>query len=216
MADNKDKYVIAVDLGTSGPKSALVSTRGEVIDDAFVENSLQLLPDGGAEQDPEEWWQSILTTIKTILAKKTVPAEDIIAICCSTQWSGTVAVDQEGNHLMNALIWLDSRGSRYVKKMSGGIIKIEGYGITKLQRWLRLTGGAPSHSGKDSIAHILYIKNELPHIYQQTYKFLEPKDYINLRLTGRFAASFDSITLHWVTDNRDIHNITYDDTLIKM
>jgi xylulokinase len=216
MPENNDKYILAIDLGTSGPKTAIVSTRGEVMDSAFVENRLQLLPDGGAEQDPEEWWQSILSGFKTLLAKKTVPAEDIVSICCSAQWSGTVAVDKDGQHLMNALIWLDSRGSRYVKKISGGIIKIEGYGITKLQRWLRLTGGAPSHSGKDPIAHILYIKHELPDVYRRTYKFLEPKDYINMRLTGRFAASFDSITLHWVTDNRDIHNIGYDDGLIRM
>jgi len=216
MPDAREKYILAIDLGTSGPKSAIVSTKGEVIDYAFVENRIQLLADGGAEQDPEEWWQTILTAFKVILSKNLVPKEDIIAICCSTQWSGTVAVGKDGRHLMNAMIWLDSRGSRYVKDISDGFIKIEGYGITKLQRWLRLTGGAPSHSGKDSLAHILYIKNELPHIYEKTYKFLEPKDYINLRLTGRFAASYDSITLHWVTDNRDIHDIGYDDTLIRM
>ncbi len=214
--DKNHPYILAIDLGTSGPKTAIVSTRGEVIDSAFVENRLHLLPDGGAEQDPEEWWQSILSGLKSLLAKKTVPAENIIAISCSTQWSGTVAVDKNGSHLMNALIWLDSRGSRYIKQISNGLIKIEGYGISKLLRWLRLTGGAPSHSGKDPIAHILYIKYEHPEIYQKTYKFLEPKDYINLRLTGRFAASFDSITLHWVTDNRDIHHIHYDDGLIGM
>jgi len=216
MSNNKEKYILAIDLGTSGPKSALVSTAGKVIDYAFVENTLDLMPDGGAEQDPEEWWGSILETFKIILNKKLVPADDIIAVSCSTQWSGTVAVDKDGIHLGNALIWLDSRGSQYVKEISDGPIKLEGYGISKIARWLRLTGGAPSLSGKDSIAHILYIKNQQPEIYHNTYKFLEPKDYINLRLTGKFAASFDSITLHWVTDNRDINNITYDDRLIRM
>src|SRR5262249_29277498 len=49
-----------------------------------------------------------------------------------------------------------------------------------------------------------------------TYKFLEPKDYLNLRLTGRFAASYDSITLHWLTDNRDIRRIAYDDRLLAL
>jgi len=79
-----------------------------------------------------------------------------------------------------------------------------------------LTGGIPAHSGKDSIAHILYIKNKFPEIYKKTYKFLEPKDYINLRFAGKFAASFDSIALHWVTDNRDISNVVYDDRFLKM
>jgi xylulokinase len=216
IPQQREKYILAVDLGSSGPKSALINTRGEVVDYAFVENTMHLLPDGGAEQDPEEWWQSILETFKILLNKKQVPAEDIIAVSCSTQWSGTVAVDENGRHLANALIWLDSRGSRYVKEITDGLIKIEGYGITKIVRWLRLTGGAPSHSGKDSLAHILYLKNQRPDIYHRAYKFLEPKDYINLRLTGKFAASFDSITLHWVTDNRDINHITYDGRLIRM
>ena len=210
------KYILTVDLGTSGPKSALVSTTGEVVDYEFMENQVILLPNGGAEQSPKEWWQTIVHTAQKVLAKKLVPVDDIVAICCSTQWSGTVAVDKDGNPLMNAIIWLDSRGSRQVRRISGGLVKVEGYGILKLQRWLKLTGGIPSHSGKDPIAHILFIKDEYPDIYKQTYKFLEPKDYINFKLTGKMAASFDSIALHWLTDNRDLSRVDYDDRLLRM
>lgn len=216
MKQERQKYILAVDLGTSGPKSALVSTRGEIIDHAFVPNDVRLLPGGGAEQDPGQWWNSIMETFRMLLSRRQVPPEDIVGVNCSSQWSGTVAVDRGGAPLMNAVIWLDSRGSPYIKEITGGPVRIEGYGVIKLQRWVRLTGGAPSHSGKDSIAHILYIKNRHPEIYQRTYKFLEPKDYINFRLTGRIAASVDSITLHWVTDNRDIHHIRYDDKLVAM
>ena len=74
----------------------------------------------------------------------------------------------------------------------------------------------PGNSGKDPIAHILYLKHIHPEIYQRTYKFLEPIDYIGLRLTGNFAASFNSITLNWLTDNRDIENVAYHDGLIKL
>ena len=109
-----DKYILAVDLGTSGPKSALVSTRGEVIDYAFESIDLFILPDGGAEQDPDQWWRAIINTAKRILDKKWVAAEDIVCVSCTTQWSGTVAVDRYGNALANAIIWMDTRGSRYV------------------------------------------------------------------------------------------------------
>ncbi len=112
---------------------------------------------------------------------------------------------------------MDARGAVYMlKKLPRGLLVLERYGISKLNKWLRLTGGVPLRSGKDPIAHILYIKNVLPQIYRNTYKFLEPKDFLNLRLTGRFFASNESITLHWVTDNRDIHRICYHDGLIKM
>ncbi len=220
MATEAEKYILAVDLGTSGPKSALVSTRGRIVADAFVENDLYLIEGGGAEQDPEQWWQSILETFRTLLARRLVPPADIVAVCITSQWSGTVAVDRRGHHLTNAMVWLDSRGSPYIDEITGGwfggLFRIQGYSPGKLLQWIRLTGGAPSHSGKDSLAHILYIKHRLPEIYRQTYKFLEPKDYINQRLTGIFACSGDSITLHWVTDNRDINRIRYDDRLIRL
>jgi len=213
---DRHKYILAIDLGTSGSKVALVSTGGKVIDYGFKETPVLLLPNGGAEQRPDDWWSAIKATTRDLLAKRSVPVEDIVAVSCTTQWSGTVAVDKDGNHLMNAIIWMDSRGAPYLKRIIGGRVKVQGYGIWKLLTWLRLTGGVPGQAGKDPIAHILFIKNEFPEIYNETYKFLEPKDYLNMRLTGRFAASYGSIALHWLTDNRDISNVVYDDRLIKM
>ena len=215
MSTSNKKYILAIDLGTSGPKVALVSTGGDVVDHEFQETPILLFPNGGAEQRPDDWWNAIIKASKRVLGKGLVPLDDVVAVCCTSQWSGTVAVDRAGAPLMNAIIWMDSRGAPHVKRISGGRVEIEGYGPLKLLTWLRLTGGIPAHSGKDSIAHILYIKHESPEIYRQTYKFLEPKDYINLRLTGKFAASFDSIALHWVTDNRDLSNVVYNDKLIR-
>jgi len=210
------KYVLAIDLGTSGPKVALVSVFGDILDHEFEETDTTFLPDGGVEEDPDDWWNAIVKATKRLLSRTYVPTDDIIAICCTSQWSGTVAVDKNGNHLMNAITWMDSRGVKHVKKITNGLIKIEGYGITKLYKWLKLTGGIPLRSGKDSIAHILFIKKVFPEIYKNTFKFLEPKDFLNLKLTGKFYASNESITLHWVTDNRDINHICYHDDLIKM
>jgi len=210
------KYVLAIDLGTSGPKVALVSVWGDILDHEFEKTDTIFLPDGGVEENPDDWWNAIVKATTRLLSKIRIPTDDIIAICCTSQWSGTVAVDKKGNHLMNAITWMDSRGATHVKKITNGLIKIEGYGILKLYKWLKLTGGIPLRSGKDSIAHILFIKKAFPEIYKNTFKFLEPKDFLNLKLTGKFYASNESITLHWVTDNRDINNICYHDDLIKM
>ena len=54
-----DKFVLAIDLGTSGPKVALFSTLGEMLGSEFEEVRLILLEDGGAEQSPTEWWEAI-------------------------------------------------------------------------------------------------------------------------------------------------------------
>lgn len=216
MEPESTEYVLAIDLGTGGPKVGLATTRGELVAYEFEPNGYRLIPGGGAEQAPDEWWAAIVTATHRLLERRITPVEKIIAIGCTAQWSGTVAVDRAGKPLMDAIIWLDSRGGRYVADLVGGFPSIEGYNLAKMLNWTRLGGSPPSLSGKDSLAHILFIKHELPEIYRQTYKFLEPKDYLNLRLTGEFAATYDSITLHFLANNRNIHNVHYEPRLFKL
>jgi xylulokinase len=216
MPGQQHNHVLAIDLGTSGPKVALVNSAGEVLGWEFEPCPLYLLPAGGAEQDPDEWWAAIRTAARRLLDRNVASTSSISALSCTGQWSGTVAVDKDGAPLMRAVIWMDTRGAPYVRRITGGGPQIQGYSPLKLLRWLRITGGVPTHAGKDPIAHILFIKAEHPEIYRTTYKFLEPKDYLNLRLTGCYAASYDSVALHWLTDNRDIRRVVYDPGLIRL
>ena len=211
----KTAYILAVDLGTSGCKSALISISGQVIAWEFQEVPLQVLPNGGAEQNPQDWWQAFLSTSKKLIEKGLVPLEEIIAVCCSTQGEGTVAVDRDGNALMNCILWMDMRGAAHLKKVTQGLLNVSGYDPLKLVRWIRLTGGAPSLTGKDPAAHMLFIREIYPEVYQKTYKFLNVLDYMNMRLTGRFVATPDSILTSWVTDNRDSAHVVYDQGLLS-
>jgi xylulokinase len=102
-----------------------------------------------------------------------------------------------------------------LRKQLNGWINIDGAGISNVLRFVRLTGGMPSMTGKDPAAHMLFIRDTLPDVYARTYKFLNVLDYMNLRLTGEFVASFDSIVTSWVTDNRNPDSIQYNDSLIR-
>ncbi|MFX1582043.1 MAG: FGGY-family carbohydrate kinase [Promethearchaeota archaeon] len=214
-SSSKDKFILAIDHGTSAMKPAIVSTRGEIIGSTCENTPLYLHPGGGAEQNPEEWWQAFLIAAKNLINQELVPPENIMAICNTSQWSGTVPVDSNGQHLMNAIIWMDSRGAPYVRETLKGILNIQGYSLSNLLRWLRKTAGIPTKSGKDPIAHILYIQHELPDIFDQAAFFLEPTDYINLRLSGEVASSPSTMMLHWITNTRDINHPYYDKWLIK-
>ncbi|HEX8818609.1 MAG TPA: FGGY-family carbohydrate kinase [Archangium sp.] len=208
--------ILAIDLGTSAVKLAVITTRGRILGSEVEPQKLDLLPDGGAEQDPEAWWSAIVRATRRMLDKGIVSASDIIGVNISSQWAGTVPVDEAGKPLRRALTWMDSRGERHVRRVAHGLMPIEGYGAAKLLSWVRLTGGAPTLSGKDSLGHILYLQSEHPDLYRDTYKFLEPKDWLNFRLCGRMASSYDTITVHWVTDNRDLSRVRYDERLLKM
>lgn len=212
---NNEKLILAVDLGTSGMKVALIAINGNVIDWEREEIKTMITPDGGTEQSPNDWWQTFLSTTGKLL-KRTPLNKKVIAICCSTQGEGTIPVDKDGNALSNAILWMDMRGKSNLQKQLGGLINIEGIDLLKIIRFIRLTGGMPSPTGKDPASHTLFIRDTQPDIYENTFKFLNVLDYMNLRLTGEFVASYDSIVTSWVTDNRDPKNIKYDDSLIRI
>ena len=207
--------ILAVDLGTSGMKVALITVSGRVLGWESEPVRLIITPDGGAEQSPEDWWQAFLSAAGRLLKQEQSAAAEVIAVCCSTQGEGTVAVDQSGTALGNAILWMDMRGAPHLRKQLHGWINIDGADVLKILRFVRLTGGMPSMTGKDPAAHMLLIRDTMPETYARTYKFLNVLDYLNLRLTGEFVATFDSILTSWVTDNRNPDAIDYDDSLIR-
>ncbi len=216
QATTASHHVLAVDLGTGGPKVALVSTAGTVVASTQSSTELLLLPGGGAEQDPEAWWTEIVRGARTVLAESAVDASSVVAVSVSTQWMGTVPVGANGRHLANAIIWMDSRGAPYSQRIAGGGLEVPGtgYNARRLQRWLSITGGVPSRTGKDPVGHIAYLRNERPEIYEAATCFLEPMDYLNLRLTGIAAASWDTVVGYWCTDNRDLRDVRYVEQLV--
>src|SRR4051812_4934889 len=100
-----DPLMIAIDLGTSGPKIALVSLEGTILSSVTKPVSLIMTEDGGVEQDPDEWWKVIKDGLAEVLKKAPECAERVLSISCTAQWSGTVAVDENGRPLQNAMIW---------------------------------------------------------------------------------------------------------------
>jgi xylulokinase len=208
--------VLTIDLGTSGPKVALFTLNGDFIDGEFTPVTLHHFPGGGVEQSPTDWWDGIIACSQRLFARTPALVDDIGAVAVTSQWSGTVPVDRDGEPLHDAIIWMDARGADVTREKVGGRIRVQGYDPRKLRTWISRTGGAPALSGKDSISHIWWLQRELPDVARATWKYLEPKDWLNLKLAGECVATHDSIVLHWVTDNRDPRNIRYDADLLEM
>lgn len=212
-----DRHVLAVDLGTSGCKVAVVSLTGRVQSFAFAPVPTHSVGALGAEQDPEDWWQALMLASARALAAAPVPREQIEAMACSCQGEGTVAVAEDGTPLARAMLWMDMRGRDAVRNLVGGVLpRIAGYDPLKLWRWIRLTGGAPALSGKDPAGHIAYLREARPELFERAHKFLNVLDYMNFRLTGRYVATVDSALTTWVTDNRRLDAIRYDADLLAI
>ncbi len=208
------EHILTIDLGTSGPKVAYFTTKGHFVAGEFEPVELVLVPPDGVEQRPSDWWEGILASAQRLAARQVVDPVSVVGISVTSQWSGTVAVDASGKPLMNAVIWMDARGAGVTRDIVRGRVNVSGYSPQRLRRWISLTGGAPAHSGKDPISHVLWIERDRPEIAAATHCYLEPKDWLNHQLTGRMVATHDSIAVHWLTDNRDPSKIDYSPSLL--
>jgi xylulokinase len=207
------RYVLAVDLGTSGAKAAVVSLEGRIVATAREPVETLYLPGEGVEQDPEAVWRAVKTACGEAIKRSAVAAQDVLAIICSSQYSSIVPVDAAGRATMNMVLWLDKRGAK------DRLSKVAGYPRrtdTALQqwRWLKLHG-LPPVSGGMSLTHMRYIKYAQPQVYERTAKFLEPMDYVCMRLTGRAAANQCTAFMSLLTDNRQLNVTAYDRGLVR-
>jgi xylulokinase len=210
------RYVLAIDLGSGGHKAAIVSDNGKVVASAEENVETFLLPNGGGEQDAHQWWNGAKNAAKKVIAASGISPQDIAAVAVDSQWSVVVPVDEQCEPLMRAVHWTDQRGGPYNRKITAGFPSIQGYGLFKLLKWIRLTGMVPTQSGVDSLGHVLFIKNERPDVYARTYKFLEPMDYLTARLTGKITATQKTMAPFVIMDNRQWGSQQYSEELLKL
>lgn len=201
-------HVLAIDLGTSGPKVALVGLDGRIA--AAHAGSVGLLCDGPrAEQDPEEIWRAVVAAVRRVLATAALPAAEIVAVTCASQYFSLVPVDHDARPIGPLVLWLDRRGARHNHALYARHPEA-------FAAWAEVHGMVPLPSGNDSLAHLLYFQNEAPEIYERAARFLEPMDYVLARLCATHAANPCSAFAQLLTDNRDPTRPRYDDGLIAM
>jgi xylulokinase len=214
MSDTTPKqFVLAVDLGTSGPKAAVIALDGRIVATARAHVTTIHLPEDGAEQEPEAVWQATKDALVTALQKSGVAAKDVLAVICSSQYSSIVPVDCQGRATMNMVLWLDKRGHpKRLKKLSN-FPKDADSPVQQLQ-WLR-KHGLPPLDGGISLTHMRYIRYARPEVYERTVKFLEPMDYITMRLSGRATANQCTAFMSLLIDNRKLNVTQYDAQLLS-
>lgn len=215
-SSQKSNYVLAIDLGSGGYKTAIVADTGEVMASAGGPVTTHILSQGGVEQDPDEWWEGVKLAAKRVLRESRVAPEDVVAVGCDSQWSVVVTIDEHCEPLMRAIHWMDTRGGPHNCNIMAGFPSIQGYGLFKLMKWIKFTGLVPTRSGMDSLGHVLYIKHERPELYAKTYKFLEPMDFLTARLTGRITATQKTMAPFAVMDNRQWGSREYSPELLKL
>ncbi|MEZ5282654.1 MAG: FGGY-family carbohydrate kinase [Acidimicrobiales bacterium] len=205
-------HVVAIDLGTSGPKVAVVTPQGQPVGTARTH--VDTIRSGDAvEQDPQQIWAAVVDATRQAVAASGVNPEQIVAVICTSQYSSIVPVDANGNALADMILWQDHRGATANLKQLPGTPRIVDSPI-HLAQWLRLHG-LPPIAGGISLTHMRYLKYARPDVYDRTAYLLEPMDFLTMRLTGRATANQATAFMSLMVDNRTLDATDYSDDLVE-
>ncbi|MFT6951132.1 MAG: xylulokinase [Paraglaciecola sp.] len=196
------QYILSFDLGTSSFKAAIYDVNGQIVGSAQQPCEVFSPQEGWAEQDPEDWWHKTSVLTKTLLHKMLIRPEQVAGVVFTTQMCGTIAVNDKGDVLTPAIIWLDTRSKKTVRKAVSGLLTIFGYGLKSGLSWLYYCNGAPNLAGRDPFSKMLWLKNERPEIWSSTTLCLDIKDFLLYRCTGQAVTSPDVAHFTWLMDLR--------------
>ena len=93
------KYLIGIDIGTSGTKTVLFDESGKILASASREYPLLQPHNGWAEQNPQDWYDAAIETLKKVVSESGVAASDIVSLGISGQMHGLVMLDENNDQL---------------------------------------------------------------------------------------------------------------------
>ncbi len=187
------KYAITYDIGTTGVKTCIFELGDTIklVSAASEGYKLYVFPDGGAEQDPQEWWDAMCSTTKKVLDKCDVDTKDICGISFCSQMQGIVLVDKDGKPVRRAMSYMDQRARKELKEGIAYGPQIAGAFIPKLLKSLMITG-AVAASVKDPVWKYKWVEKNEPENFKKVHKWLDVKEYFITRMTGEFCMTHDS------------------------
>lgn len=170
------RLFLGIDISTTGAKALLVQQSGAVLASATTPLSLSTPRPLWSEQDPRDWWDGIVTSIRGVLSETSVRPEDIAAIGLTGQMHGLVLLDEAGEVLRPAILWNDQRTARQCEEIRQRVGR---------QRLIQITGN-DALTGFTA-PKILWVAENEPQVYARARQILLPKDYVRYRLTGSYA-----------------------------
>ncbi|PCK21193.1 xylulokinase [Bacillus pumilus] len=172
------KYVMGIDLGTSGVKAILVDENGKVCCEASKPYRLIQDKPGYCEQNPEDWVEQTIAAMKELMTRQPVQRLHVEGISFSGQMHGLVLLDEFRQVLRPAILWNDTRTTAQCTTIT-----------EKLRD--RLQKITKNHALEGfTLPKLLWVKEHEPDIDQKIDMFLLPKDYVRFRLTGAIHTDY--------------------------
>lgn len=184
---------LTVDGGTESLRARVYDLKGACLGSLAVPYKTAFSAGARAEQNPADWWDNFVKAARGAIAEAGIDPARIEAIAYATTCCSVVALDQNGDALRPALIWMDVRAHQEADAV-----------LATGDDALRLNGGgAGPVSAEWMIPKALWLKRNEPEIFDKAHRICEYQDYLTFKLTGEWAASLDNVGLRWHYRNRD-------------
>ena len=168
---------LGIDVGTSGTKTLAIDPQGKILASAMETYPLYHPKPLWSEQDPEDWWQATVRSVRRVMRAARLKPAEVRAIGLSGQMHGSVFLDKRQKVIRRAILWNDQRTAaecRQIEELAGG-----------RDRLIQMVAN-PALTGFTA-PKILWLRNHEPRNFGKTAKILLPKDEIRRRLTGELA-----------------------------
>jgi len=184
------KYLLGVDGGTEGLRAGIFDVFGTPLAYASTSYQTQFPAPSWAEQDPNDWWDALGKSVRKAISDSGISVDQIAAMAVDTTCCSVVALDDSGNPVRPALIWMDVRSAEQAEQMAA----------TGDDALLINSNGSGPVSAEWMIPKALWIKQNEPENFDRAVTICEYQDYINLHLTGRLGASINNVSTRWHCD----------------
>ena len=169
--------ILGIDIGTTGTKCIFYTFDGSIAAQAYTEYKTVVPQNGWSEQNPDVWWQAVISNIRTCFISEKAVTPDRVAVIGISCTNAVTLVDRDGNALYNAITLHDKRASMQVEWLKNKVGEEEVVSSSKNRL----------DKGTFALPTIRWLIDNRPDIIKNCYKFLMPSGYIIQKLTGEFS-----------------------------
>lgn len=167
------RVVLACDLGGTSFRAALIDVRGEIRAETSAAEPLSDDGGGQSEIDPDAWWLAFCNAAGRLAQEAPADFTRIAAVTICGVTRTQVFVDKQGRPVRPAITWKDTRAQSVAERLA---------------RDAADHPEASALNGFHPLARLAWLRETEPDAAARVAKVLDPKDYLNLRLTGRAAS----------------------------
>ncbi len=173
------KNILVIDVGTSSLKAMLYTSGGEMLFRASQQYESIFGHNNDVEQDPQTWRTSLIYTLERSAEFARENGKSVDALVVTSQRASIIPVDRDGTPLYNAIMWQDKRSLSQCDKLLKQLSLPEMYHRTGLRV-----------NPYFSVPKMMYLRENMPEIYNKSYKLIGVQDYVIFLLTRNFVTDY--------------------------